>query len=113
MGVSDRFRGFGVAAEDVLATPQVSNRKPQSIIDDLYVARQALAPWASERPADAVRYELETGEQVFGRSHNQQPEDYLRGLQNWLKANSDADCYDLPVARSIADDLRDALGRMP
>jgi hypothetical protein len=61
--------------------------------------------------ADAVRYELRTGEKVFARSHTQKAEEYLRGIKSWLKRNPDADYHDRLVAQSIADDLRDALGR--
>ena len=61
--------------------------------------------------ADALRYELRTGNTVFGKSHLQKGEDSLRGLENWLKANPNAPYHDRLVARSLANDLLDALGR--
>lgn len=54
---------------------------------------------------------MSTGERVFGKSHLQKAEDSLRGLENWLKANPTAPYSDRLVARSLADDLIDALGR--
>jgi hypothetical protein len=98
---------------DVLATPRVGSSKLQNIINDLYKGTTNPGRVGTGTTADAVRYELETGKQVFSRSHIQKAEDYLRGLNNWLKANPEADYYDRLVARSIADDLRDALGRTP
>ncbi len=101
------------AAEDVLATPRVASSKLQNIINDLYKGTTNPGRVGTGTTADAVRYELRTGKQVYGRSHVQKAEDYLSGLENWLKVNPDAPYHDRLVARSLADDLLDALGRAP
>lgn len=98
------------AAETELATPSVESGKLQNILDDLYKGTTNPGWVGTGTTADAIRYELETGEEVFGRSHIQKGEDYLRGLENWLKANPGAPYCDRLVARSLADDLLDALG---
>lgn len=43
----------------------------------------------------------------------QKAQDSLRGLENWLKSNPSAPYHDRLVARSLADDLLDALGQAP
>ena len=100
-----------VAAEGALTTPRVGSAKLQNIIDDLYKGTTNPGRVGTGTTADAIRYELRTGEQVFGRSHIQKGEDYVRGIENWLKRNPDAAFYDRLVGRSVADDLLDALGR--
>lgn len=54
---------------------------------------------------------LRTGQQVFGRSHIQKGEDSMRGLQNWLNKNTNAPYSERLIARSLLDDLLNALGR--
>jgi hypothetical protein len=103
--------GHCVAAEAALTTPRVGSAKLQNIIDDLYKGTTNPGRVGTGTTADAIRFELRTGEQVFGRSHVQKGEDYVRGIENWLKRNPDADYYDRLVGRSVADDLLDALGR--
>jgi hypothetical protein len=100
-----------IIAEAELATPSVQSAKLQNIVDDLYKGTTNPGRVGTGTTADAIRYELETGEDVFGRSHIQKGEDYLRALENWLKSNPDAPYHDRLVARSLADDLLDALGR--
>jgi len=98
------------AAEGALTTPRVGSAKLQNI-DDLYKGTTNPGRVGTGTTADAIRYELRTGEQVFDRSDIQKSEDYVRGIENWLKRNPDADFYDRLVGRSVADDLLDALGR--
>jgi hypothetical protein len=102
---------FVVAAEGALTTPRVGSAKLQNLVDDLYKGTANPGRVGTGTTADAIRYELRTGDQVFGRSHVQKGEDYVRGLENWLKRNPQADYHDRLVARSLADDLLDALGR--
>lgn len=57
---------------------------------------------------DAVRYELRTGNLVFGRSHIQKAADAVRGLEK-LVGGPGLSYYDRLVGQSILDDLRSAL----
>lgn len=98
------------AAPNVLKTPSVSNPKLQNIVNDLYKGTTNPGRVGTGTTADAVRFELRTGEQVFGKSHVQKANDSLRGLENWLKSNPNAPYQERLVARSLADDLFDALG---
>jgi RHS repeat-associated protein len=100
------------APQAILKTPQVSSPRLQNIINDLYKGTTNPGRVGTGTTADAVRFELANpGAQVFGRSHIQKAEDYLRGLENWLKANPNAPYSERLIARSMADDLLDALGR--
>lgn len=102
-----------VAPGTVLPTPSVGSPRLQNIVDDLYRGTTNPGRIGSGTTADAIRHELRTGQPVFGRTHVQKGEDYLRGLENWLRANPHAPTADRLVARSLADDLLDALGRTP
>lgn len=52
------------------------------------------------------------GRPVGGKSHTQ-AQDTARGLRNWLRRNPNADPKDRLVARSLHDELVDALGAAP
>jgi len=101
------------APQTVLSAPRVGSTKLQNIVDDLYKGTTNPGRVGTGTTADAIRYELRTGQQVFGRSHIQKGEDYIRGLENWLKANPSAPYSERLIARSLADDLLDALGGTP
>jgi hypothetical protein len=101
------------APRAILPKPNVGPQKLRNIVDDLYKGTTNFGRIGNGTTADALRYELSTGERVFGKSHLQKAEDSLRGLENWLKANPNAPYHDRLVARSLADDLLDALGRAP
>jgi hypothetical protein len=102
------------ASHELLATPQVeSGGRLQRIIDALYEGTKNPGHIGNGTTADAVRYELETGAKVYGRSHSEKAANALRGLENWLKSNPDASYRDRLVAQSVADDLRNALGGTP
>ena len=98
------------AAQAVLPTPSVGSTKLQNIVKDLYKGTINPGRIGTGTTADALRYELSTGHRVFGKSHLQKARDSLRGLENWLKANPNSPYHDRLVARSLADDLLDALG---
>lgn len=101
------------APQTVLPTPSVGSTKLQNIVKDLYKGTVNPRRIGTGTTADALRYELRTGQRVFGKSHLQKAQNSLRGLENWLKANPNAPYHDRLVARSLADDLLDALGRAP
>jgi len=100
-----------LAEEAILRTPRVASQKLQNIVNDLYKGTTNPGRVGTGTTADAIRYELRTGERVFGRSHIQKGEDYLRALEKWLSENPTAPYHDRLVARSLADDLLDALGK--
>jgi hypothetical protein len=58
---------------------------------------------------DAVRSELVTGQATGRRSHITKARETIRGLQNWLRRNSDASPADRAVAQDLIDQLKDAL----
>jgi hypothetical protein len=60
--------------------------------------------------ADALRYELATGEKVFGATHLQKAQDLINSLSNWLKANSvTALQSDVDAARAMLGNLVSAI----
>ncbi|MGU4594713.1 RHS repeat-associated core domain-containing protein, partial [Escherichia coli] len=63
-----------------MGKPDVTDSNLKNIIDDLY---RPNAKVGSGSTADAVRYELATGEKVGGRGHVLKAQDYTRALQDW------------------------------
>ncbi len=59
--------------------------------------------------ADAVRYEIQTGEPVGGVFHTQKAQDYSIALQKWLDANPNASFGDRSAAQNVLRDLQNAL----
>jgi hypothetical protein len=86
--------------------PAVKDAKLAGMMDDLY---RADAKIGSGSTADAVRHELATGEKVGGRTHSQKAQDYINGLQDWLKNNPKASPGDRAAAENVIKDLQDAL----
>ncbi|ESE57398.1 Rhs family protein, partial [Salmonella enterica subsp. salamae serovar 58:l,z13,z28:z6 str. 00-0163] len=86
--------------------PTVEDAELKNIIDDLY---RPNAKVGSGSTADAVRYELSTGEKVGGRGHIQKAEQYSESLQRWLNKNPSASPGDRAAAENVLRDLRRAL----
>jgi hypothetical protein len=89
-----------------LARPTVSDPKLNQLIDELY---RPGATIGSGSTADAVRYELQTGLKVGGKSHVQKAGDMARALENWLRTSPGALTTDRAAAQSVIDDLWSAL----
>ncbi|MFS3696901.1 hypothetical protein ACK6T2_20020, partial [Escherichia coli] len=87
--------------------PDVTDSNLKNIIDDLY---RPNAKVGSGSTADAVRYELATGEKVGGRGHVLKAQDYTRALQDWLDKNPTASPGDRAAAENVLQDLQNALG---
>jgi RHS repeat-associated protein len=100
-------------ADDILPTPSVGDRKLRNYVEDLYKGTSNPRRVGTGTTADAVRHELATGQSVGGKFHIQKAQDTARGLRNWLRSNPGADPHDRLVARSLYDELVDALGRAP
>ncbi len=86
--------------------PTVEDAELKNIIDDLY---RPNAKVGSGSTADAVRYELSTGEKVGGRGHIQKAEQYSESLQRWLNKNPSASPGDRAAAENVLRDLQRAL----
>ncbi|WP_355508383.1 hemagglutinin repeat-containing protein [Xanthomonas cannabis] len=89
-----------------MSKPAVTDSNLSSLIDDLY---RDGAKIGSGSTADAVRYEMKTGELVGGRSHSQKAMDYTRALQRWLKENPKASTADRDSAAKVIEDMQNAL----
>ncbi|EFC5829432.1 RHS repeat protein [Escherichia coli] len=90
-----------------MGKPDVTDSNLKNIIDDLY---RPNAKVGSGSTADAVRYELATGEKVGGRGHVLKAQDYTRALQDWLDKNPTASPGDRAAAENVLQDLQNALG---
>lgn len=90
--------------------PVVASTKLRNIIDALYSGTKNPERVGTGTTADAVRFEIRTGEQVHGKFHTLKPTQRLTGLEKWLKANPNAPQHDRLVAQSLADELINALG---
>ena len=90
-----------------MGKPDVTDSNLKNIIDDLY---RPNAKVGSGSTADAVRYELATGEKVGGRGHVLKAQDYTRALQDWLDKNPTASPGDRAAAENVLQDLQNAWG---
>jgi filamentous hemagglutinin len=104
--------GFCVAAEDVLATPEVENAKLQNVVNDLYKGTTNPARVGNGTTADAVRAEAETGQPTGGVFHTMKAEQYSTALSKILQ-RGDLNPHDRVVAQSLYNDLQNALGNGP
>lgn len=102
--------GQAVASE-ILPKPSVVNAKLQNVVNDLYKGTTNRNRVGMGTTADAVRNERATGLPTGGTFHSQKAQQYSSALERLLKQNlSD---HDRLVARSLLDDLRDAVGGTP
>ncbi len=86
--------------------PNVKDGNLKNIIDDLY---RPNAKVGSGSTADAVRYELATGEKVGGRGHVEKAQTYSKALQDWLNKNPQASSSDRAAAENVLNDMQNAL----
>jgi lipopolysaccharide export LptBFGC system permease protein LptF len=86
--------------------PNVSDPKLQGFIDKLYKDNAKIGNGST---ADAVRYELQTGESVRGRYHSQKAQNSIRYLEKWLKNNPNAKPSDKLKVEHLIKDMKDAL----
>lgn len=75
-------------------------------MDDLY---RDGAKIGSGSTADAVRYELATGQPVGGVWHTQKAQDYSKALSSWVERNPNASFSDRSAATNVLRDLQNAL----
>ena len=84
----------------------VKDKNLQNIIDFMY---RPNAKIGSGSTADAVGYELKTGENVAGKNHMQKVQDSIKALEKWIKNNSNANKSDMDTAQKYIKDLKNAL----
>jgi hypothetical protein len=90
--------------------PNAIDSKLQNLIRDLYKGLESGNPIGRGSTADAIRYEIMTGEAVGGRFHTTKGAEYVRALENWLTNNPGASTSDRQAAQAILSDLLNALG---
>ena len=86
--------------------PNVKDENLKNLIDDLY---RPNAKIGSGSTADAVRYEMATGEKVGGRGHVEKAQTYSKALQDWLNKNPQASQVDRSAAENVLKDMQNAL----
>jgi RHS repeat-associated protein len=96
--------------DDILPTPRVSDPKLQNYVDNLYKGTTNPSRVGTGTTADAVRNELATGLPTGGTFHRTKAQETINGLRRWLRNNPNGSHSDRLVARSLMDDLVDALG---
>jgi hypothetical protein len=89
--------------------PTVKNLRLSNIVRDLFKGALTKRPIGSGSTADALRYELKTGNLVGGKSHLQKAQQYTRALEKWLEKNPTASPQDRKVAQTLLNDLKNAL----
>lgn len=89
--------------------PSVTNARLSNIVRDLFKGALTKRPIGSGSTADAVRYELKTGNLVGGKSHLQKAQQYTRALEKWIQKNPNASPQDKKVAQTLLNDLKKAV----
>jgi hypothetical protein len=89
--------------------PVASNKDLQKIIDKLYQDTDTM-PGGT---AGAVRNELATGKPTGGLWHSQKAQDTISELNNFLKNNQGLSSYDQNLAKTLIQDLSNALSGKP
>ena len=89
-----------------MSKPIVSDTKLGGLMDDLYRDGAKIGTGST---ADAVRYEIKTGNPVGGVFHAQKADDYSAALQKWLDSNPNASFSDRSAAQNVLRDLQNAL----
>ncbi|WP_246622855.1 hemagglutinin repeat-containing protein [Rhizobium laguerreae] len=103
----------GSALQPAATRPQVVDVKLENLVDNIYKGASNTNRVGNGTLGDAVRYELSTGQQVYGRSHLIKAQETLKGLENWIKNTPQALAVDREVALDLIGDLRDALKGKP
>ena len=89
-----------------MAKPVVQDTQLSSLMDDLY---REEAKIGSGSTADAVRYELSTGQPVSSVWHTQKAQDYSIALTKWLRGNPNAPFSDRSAATNVLRGIQNAL----
>lgn len=101
--------GSRVIAGAAAVVPLVSSRALSNLVGDLYKGARGSTVIGRGSTADAIRYETATGQQVGGRWHLQKGQQYISALNRWIRTNPNASQRDELVARSLLNDLREAV----
>jgi hypothetical protein len=87
----------------------VADRKLANYVKDFYKGFYNPNRIGSGTTADAVKFERATGQPVGGRWHTQKAQDLSKGLENWLRRNTNASASDRAVAQDMLDQLNSTL----
>ncbi|DAB32519.1 MAG TPA: hypothetical protein CFH79_03440, partial [Sulfurospirillum sp. UBA11407] len=90
----------------IMGKPEVSDTKLQEYINKLYRENATIG---SGSTADAVRYELTTGNSVGGKFHTQKAQESVTYLERWLNNNPNANFSDRQAVEHIIRDTKNAL----
>jgi len=90
--------------------PTVTDPKLRNIVGNLYKSENNSTRVGSGTTADAIRYELATGEKTAGRRHVIKGRESVRALRSWLRRNPNAAPADRSAAQDMLTDLQQALG---
>lgn len=103
---------IGMAFQSSAVIPDVADAKLGNIVGDLFKGARTRNPIGTGSTADAVRSEVATGLPVGGKFHAGKAKEYSTALEKWLSKNPSASSRDRLVARSLVDDLKEALQRV-
>ena len=82
-----------------------TNQKLRNAINEMYRENAKIGDGGL---SDAIRYELQTGELVSGKSHIQKGKERLKNLENILK-KQELNLADREITMSLIEDLKKAL----
>ncbi|TEB10867.1 RHS repeat-associated core domain-containing protein [Pelotomaculum propionicicum] len=104
---SKLVKGTGKAAGSINLSikPVANNPKLQNVINELY---RPGATVGNGSTMDAIRYELQTGQMVGGKSHILKGQERVRNLENIIRKQN-LDPEDQAIANALLQDLKNAL----
>ena len=107
VGTTKHFDEVVVGTKSVrdILLESVSNQKLKNCINEMYRKGATVGDGGL---ADAIRYEITTGELVGGKSHIQKGLERVKNLENIIK-NQNLNNDDLKIATKLLNDLKSAL----
>ena len=88
--------------------PPIQDPKLAKIVTELYKPNAKIG---SGSTADAARCEIASNQKVGNKFHIKKSNDFIKGLENWLKDNSTASASDRAAAENTLSDMKDSIGQ--
>ena len=108
------FPLLGVESGTARAVPVVANGKLGRLVGDMFKGAFSRNPIGTGSTADIIRHEVATGVPYINKGfHFQKGQDLINGFDKFLSRTGSGWSYDELVARSLRNDLKEALSRVP
>ena len=107
-GLGPEIDGSNAETVDLNVKPQVTHKKLQNIVSDIYRGQDSEIVIGNGTTMDAVRHELRTGQKVGKKYHSTKAQRSINGLNNCLRSGK-LGASEAKIAKAIIEDLQSAL----